>query len=158
MQANDTQSVVGYYTFKIKRVSDWYWYYYNFCKIEQQKVRFLIFYNKLWWQYYIWSLLFLYIICHSFYHKFRFSDLLLFLSQCLKQSKNNAKFYFQFWSTPELLNTYFLFRIISKHRTAEWWQGSDNCGGLDLNTVVNLPFSGKLCQSTTISSQCENCS
>ena len=71
------------------------------------------------------------------------------------QTKNYINFNFQFQYTPTLENTLFALHISSEHRTAEQYQGSANCGGLDINTVVNLPSSVKLIQSSTLFSQCE---
>ena len=39
--------------------------------------------------------------------------------------------------------------------TAEQLQGSDDSGGIDLNSVINQPASGEVHQSTTVYSQCE---
>ena len=61
----------------------------------------------------------------------------------------------QFWSTPALENIQFTLRISSENRTAEWQQVPSDCGGMDLNTVVNQPTSGKLCKCTTVWSQCD---
>ena len=72
-----------------------------------------------------------------------------------KQSKNDIKSIFQFWSTPALENIQFTLRISSENRTAEWQQVPADCGGMDLNTVVNQPTSGKLCKCTTVWSQCD---
>ena len=38
---------------------------------------------------------------------------------------------------------------------AEQYQGSENCGGLDIKSDINWPYPGKLWKSTTVSSQCE---
>ena len=38
MQANNIRMIIGYSTVKIDKVSDWYWFYYNYCEIEQQNV------------------------------------------------------------------------------------------------------------------------
>ena len=99
----------------------------------------------------------MFLICHllSFYKKSGISDLLLFLSQYLRQSKNDIKLIFQIRSTPVLGNKRFEFHISSEHQKEERYNGSDDCIRLYLNTVINLPSSGKLNQSTTVSSQCE---
>ena len=55
-----------------------------------------------------------------------------------KQSKNDTKFHFQFRSTSALDNSQFPVHLNSKHQTAEQYQGSDDCCGIDLNTVLNL--------------------
>ena len=47
---------------------------------------------------------------------------------------------------------------ISEHGKTEKYQGSLDCGKLDLNSDVNWPDSGKLQKYTTISSQCEKLS
>ena len=43
----------------------------------------------------------------------------------------------------------------SEHLKMEQYRGLANCGELDLNSDVNLSATGKLWQSTTVSSQCE---
>ena len=48
----------------------------------------------------------------------------------------------------------FMLPKISKHQMAGQYQGSDNRGEIDIESDVNLPASGKLRQSTTVSSQC----
>ena len=65
------------------------------------------------------------VLCCRFCHNF------------LKHSKNYINFYFQFWSTPALGNSWFLLHIGSKHQTAEKNQGSADCGGIDLNKIIN---------------------
>ena len=42
----DIDFIIGYYTVKIERVSDRYWFYYNLCEIEQQKLYHLLLYIK----------------------------------------------------------------------------------------------------------------
>ena len=80
-----------------------------------------------------------------------------FLSQFLKQSKNYINSNFRFWSTSTSKDTKFLLpqHIKIKHQNTKQYQGSYYRGELDLNSDVNQPDSGKLCQSTTIYSQCE---
>ena len=45
--------------------------------------------------------------------------------------------------------------ISSEHQMSEQYQGSADRGELDIKSYVNWPASGKLRQSTTVSSQCE---
>ena len=45
--------------------------------------------------------------------------------------------------------------ISSKNWMAEQYQGSSNCEELDLKSDANRTDSGKLWQSTTVSSQCD---
>ena len=71
-----------------------------------------------------------------------------------KYSNNYLKFNFQFLSTSTLENSQLPLHIRSEHQTAERYKGSANRGGLDLNIFVNKPDSGKMRQSTTLSSQC----
>ena len=82
---------------------------------------------------------FLGILCHNF----------------LKHSKHYITFYFQYRYTPTFEVTQFLLHKRSKHWTAEQYQGSDDRGELDLKSDLNRPASGKLQQSTTVSSQFE---
>ena len=42
----DIVFIIGYSTVKIERVSDRYWFNYNFCEIEQQKLHNLLLYIK----------------------------------------------------------------------------------------------------------------
>ena len=42
----DIDFIIGYSTVKIERVSDQYWFYYNFHEIEQQSIHLLILYIK----------------------------------------------------------------------------------------------------------------
>ena len=42
----DIYFITGYSTVKIERVSDWYWFYYNFREIEQKNLHILLFYIK----------------------------------------------------------------------------------------------------------------
>ena len=42
----DIDFIIGYSTVKIERLSDWYWFYYNFREIEQQKVHHQLLYIK----------------------------------------------------------------------------------------------------------------
>ena len=78
-----------------------------------------------------------------------------FLSQFLKQSNNYINFDFQYRSKPKFEVTQLPLSKISKHWTAEQYQGSADHGELDLKLDVNRPASGKLLKSTTVSSQCE---
>ena len=73
----------------------------------------------------------------------------------LNKSKNYIKLHFKFKYTLILEHTQFLLHISTKHRTSDKWQGPADRVGLYLNTVVNQPASGKLQQSTTVSSQRE---
>ena len=45
--------------------------------------------------------------------------------------------------------------LIWNNSTADQYQGSDNRGDLDIKSDVSQPSSGKIRQSTTVSSQCE---
>ena len=78
-----------------------------------------------------------------------------FMSQFLKQSNKYINFYFKFRSTSTFKDTKFLLPQHSEHWKMEQYQGSDDHGELDFNSDVNWPDSGKLWQSTTVSSQCE---
>ena len=44
----DIDFIIGYYTVKIKRASDRYWFYYNFHDIEQRKLNFWYFILNVW--------------------------------------------------------------------------------------------------------------
>ena len=54
-----------------------------------------------------------------------------------EQSKNYIKFHYQFWSTSVLKDSIFLLNLSSEHETADQYQGSDDRGELDINTVLN---------------------
>ena len=82
---------------------------------------------------------FLGILCHNF----------------LRQSKNYINRNLRFWSTATLEVSPFMLPISSKHRKEEKYQRSDDHGELGPKSDINWPSSGKLQQSTTLSSQCE---
>ena len=71
---------------------------------------------------------------------------------------NFTNFNFQFQYTLALENIQLLLHKSSEHQTEDPLQCSFVSHELDITAVVNLPASGKLHQSTTVSSQCERLS
>ena len=81
-----------------------------------------------------------------------------FLSQIPRQSNNYIKSNFRIQSRATLEVLQSLLPKSSKHRIAEQYQGSVDCGDLDLKSEVNSLGSGKIRQSNTVSIQCEQLS
>ena len=95
----------------------------------------------------------LYLIFSS--RKFLISDFLVFLSQLFIAVNEFHKVWYPISIYTNSGSYIIPITWSSEHQTTEQYQGSADRGELDLKLDVNQPASGKLQQSTTVSSQCE---
>ena len=80
------------------------------------------------------------------------------MSKFYKQSNNYINFDSPFQSTATFKYTKLSLPKRNKYLKKEQYQGSADHGEIDLKSDVNQPTSGKLWQSTTVPSQCEQLS
>ena len=125
-------------------MSNQYWFYYEFCEIEQKM--YIFWYGILNYDESLSLIIFFSPISNQWFFG-------IFCHNVLKQSKKYKNFDFQYWSAATFKVSQFVWPKSREQQTVEQYQGLADRGELYLKSFINRLASGKLCQSITVSIQ-----